>query len=208
MSIPASTRRLSSADHIPCVLTACILASALTGCASSDATVAEQRATGGATPQTFRNVSVARVYEAGAAAMGESFESVRISHARGMIEAGPQSYTQQGGTQRVTDAALRPTYHMRRFGTLWISEDEDGVHVNCQVRVQRMDTTDYRSLRTHEEFSDLPTETPIDKDAGLTADQRQAWTELARDQTLERQLLGAINQRLRGPTEGGAPPQT
>jgi len=181
------------------VLSALVIALVpLAGCSSSTGRIEEQRGTGGATPQTFRNTSLAGVFDAGEEALREHFGAVRVSHGRGAIEAGPESFTQRGGTARVTDPALRPTYQMRRFGTLWIAEDENGVIVNCQVRVQRLDTTDYRSLKTHREFNDLPTETPIDNDAGLTADQRQAWTELARDQTMERQILGAIYRRLHG----------
>lgn len=174
------------------------------GCSSTNDSVSEQRSTGGATPQTFRNATLASVFDAGAEAMRENFTVVRVSQGRGTVEAGPESFTQRGGTARVTDSALKPTYQMRRIGTLWISDDGDGVVVNCQIRMQRLDTTDYRSQQTHMQFNDLPTDTPIDNEAGLTADQREAWTEQPRDQTMERQILGAISRRLHGESPIGA----
>ncbi len=177
-----------------------LLAIVTTGCSDSDARVGDRRSggSGGATPQTYRNVSMDACIDAATIVTRENFGLVRVSAGSGTIEGGPQSFTQRGGTARVTDPALKPNYNMRRIGTIWLTEADGGITANCQVRVQRLDTADYRSFRTHDEFNDLPTATPIDGDAGLSADQREAWTELPRDNTMERQILGAIYRRLHG----------
>ncbi|MCB9851578.1 MAG: hypothetical protein H6819_00670 [Phycisphaerales bacterium] len=169
-----------------------------TGCSNSGSGVADRRTSGGATPQTFRNVSMDSCMDAATIVIRENFGAVRTSATTGTIEGGPQSFTQRGGTARVTDPALKPTYKMRRFGTIWLTQGDGGVIANCQVRVQRLDTTDYRAFRTHDEFNDLPTATPIDSDAGLRADQQEVWTDLPRDSEMERQILGAIYRRLHG----------
>lgn len=168
------------------------------GCSNSNSGVIERRGTGGATPQTYRNVSMDGCLDAATIVIRENFGAVRTSATTGTIEGGPQSFTQRGGTARVTDPALKPAYKMRRFGTIWLTQADGGVTANCQVRVQRLDTTDYRAFRTHDEFNDLPTATPIDGDAGLRADQQEVWTDLPRDNTMERQILGAIYRRLHG----------
>ncbi|MCA9256269.1 MAG: hypothetical protein KDA33_11565 [Phycisphaerales bacterium] len=174
------------------------LALVVSGCSGSNSGVNDRRATGGATPQTFRNVNMDDCLEAATVVVRDQFGTVRVSASAGTIEGGPQSFTQRGGTARVTDATLKPTYKMRRIGSIWLAPAEGGVTANCQVRVQRLDTTDYRAFRTHDEFNDLPTATPIDSDAGLRADQQEVWTELQRDSTMERQILGAIYRRLHG----------
>lgn len=168
------------------------------GCSTSTNAVAERRASGGATPETFRNVSMDACINAAAVVLRDQFGSVRVSANEGKVEGGPESFTQRGGTARVADSALKPAYTMRRFGTIWLAPSDSGVAASCQVRVQRLDTTDYRTFRTHNEFNDLPTGTPIDGDAALTPDQREAWTDLPRDNTMERQLLGAMYRRLNG----------
>lgn len=169
-----------------------------TGCSNLNTGVPDRRTTGGATPQTFRGVSMDDCLDASAVVIRENFGAVRVSATTGTVDGGPQNFTQRGGTARVTDAALKPRYKMRRFGTIWLTQGEGGVTANCQVRVQRLDTTDYRAFRTHDEFNDLPTATPIDGDAGLRADQQEVWTDLPRDSTMERQILGAIYRRLHG----------
>lgn len=174
------------------------MALVVVGCSNNNNGITERNTSGGATPQTFRNVNTEACLDAATVVIRDQFGNARVSANNGTVEGGPQSFTQRGGTERVADAALKPTYKMRRFGTIWLTPTDDGVIANCQVRVQRLDTTDYRSFRTHNEFNDLPTGTPIDGDAGLRADQREAWTELPRDNTMERQLLGAIYRRLHG----------
>ena len=174
------------------------LALFVVGCSNSQQGIADRHETGGATPQTFRNVSMDACLDAAAVVIREQFGDARVSANDGVVHGGPQSFTQRGGTARVTDPALKPNYKMRRFGTVWLTQSDGGITANCQVRVQRLDTTDYRTFQTHDEFNDLPTATPIDDDAGLRADQREVWTDLPRDNTMERQLLGAVYRRLHG----------
>jgi len=202
-----------STDRIPmrrlCLALALSAGVALSwGCSESRTGTFDRRKTGGATPQTYRNVTMDATLDAAATVLREHFGLVRVSAGSGVVSAGPRSYTQRGGTQRASDATLRPTYQMRRSGTIWLTQEDGAILANCQVRVQRLDTTDYRSLQTHNEFNDLPTDTPIDSDAGLTAEQREVWTELPRDSKLERQILGAVHRRLHGLSDGDAPQAT
>ena len=82
---------------------------------------------------------------------------------------------------------------LRRSATLWISSAESGAVAKCQVRTQRLDTADHRIFQQQQQFNDLPNSTPIDRGAGATTDQNQAWTEMQRDRQMERELLQVLS---------------
>lgn len=153
---------------------------------------------GGATTQIIDASDQAQVIQAGSEALRVHFDAVRARESAGVIDAGPALYSRRGGTERIGDRTLKPSNQYRRMGKIWITSDDDGMIAHCQIKVQRLDTSEYIALRTHDEFSDLPNSTPIDSDAGLTADQKQVWTDMPRDTALEREILQILTRRLNG----------
>lgn len=112
-------------------------------------------------------------------------------------------YSQRGGTERILDSTLRPNNRMRRRATVLITPSGNGCIALCEVSVQRLDTADQRTFQQHREFNDLPNATPIERDAGVSASQAEAWTDMPRDSRLEREILQIIFNRVSPPKDAG-----
>jgi len=159
---------------------------------------AQPRGGSGATSQVVNAGDSTVVVQAGSDALRNYFDSVRARPNAGTIDAGPSLYTRRGGSERIGDQTLKPNNQFRRSGKIWVTENKGQMVAHCQIRVQRLDTSEYIALRTNDEFTDLPNSTPIDSDAGLRADQKQVWTDLPRDTALEREILQILLRRLNG----------
>jgi len=139
------------------------------------------------------NTSTDVAFDAGLAAMRQYFNHVDVIRTDGRLVSGWAEYDQKGGTGRIRDATLNYKNRMRRRATLWITGAESGSVAKCQVRRQRLDTADHRIFQQQQQFNDLPNATPIDREAGTTTDQNQAWTDMQRDPQMERQLLQVLS---------------
>lgn len=138
-------------------------------------------------------------YQAGVYAMRQWFPRLELTPEEGRIVAQAVEYDQRGGTERLRDVA-GPRNRMRRRGMMVVSvAGSRGAQAECMIEVERLDTADHRTFyREHNRADDLPTETPIDRDAGLTAPQQEVWTLIARDRALEREILNVVRSRLAG----------
>ena len=132
--------------------------------------------------------------QAGTYAMQQWFRGVDPRPSCGLIRGLATEYTQSGGTERIRDVIGFPN-RMRRRGTLSIQPLGDGCRLICRVDRERLDTSDHRIFRQQRSINDLPNQTPIERDAGLTASQEQAWTSLPRDRALEQDILELIRSR-------------
>lgn len=147
-------------------------------------------------------VSVDRATEASKASLQQWFGRVTVNPGSTMlVQGGPSEYTQKGGGDRIRDT-VGFNNRMRRTATVQIRPMDDGCQIQCVVERQRLDTADHRVLQENRGGSDVPNATPIERDAGLTRDQQDAWTDLPRDREMERTILNSILARLRG----GEPP--
>ncbi len=135
-------------------------------------------------------------FDAAVEAVRQYFTTFDASRANGRIETSMVEYTQRGGTGRIRDDALKPSNRMRRQATLLVTSTGDGAAVLCEVRVQRLDTADQRAYQQHREFNDVPNQTPIERDAGVTGAQSESWTDMPRDSKLERDILESIHGRV------------
>jgi len=178
---------------------------ALLGCSEATPLTAPRQPRGGsgATTQLVTAADPVMVVEAGSDALRNYFDSVRARPNAGVIDAGPALYTRCGGSERIGDRTLKPNNQFRRMGKIWVTENKGKLAAHCQIKVQRLDTSEYIALRTNDEFTDLPNATPIDSDAGLTAEQKQVWTDLPRDTVLEREILQILERRLSGRAGAG-----
>ncbi len=145
-------------------------------------------------------------FDAGVAALRQYFPTVATSRTEGRIDTPMVEYSQRGGTERIRDAAVNHNNRMRRKATLIITPSGDGCFAICEVRVQRMDTADQRAFQQHREFSDVPNQTPIQRDAGVSGEQSESWTEMPRDAKLERDILQIVFNRVNARDEAGAVP--
>lgn len=171
------------------------------GCSDAGSTSrinTSRSATGNWTQVRLPNVSPDAAYEAGVYAMQQWFRLTEMDPQRGVIQSAPSEYEQKGGTGRFRDAAIGYNNRMRRIGALVVQEVGEGCIVKCKVAVQRLDTADHRVFRSNTQFSDVPNETPIQQEAGVSPQQEQVWTDMPRDRGLERQVLDVVQNRLEG----------
>lgn len=164
------------------------------GCADPMDSMGGSQRAGGGRQLRLANVSVDRAFEAGTYAMQQWFRGVDPRPSGGLIRGLATEYTQSGGTERIRDVIGFPN-RMRRRGTLSIQALGDGCRLICRVDRERLDTSDHRIFRQQRSINDLPNQTPIERDAGLTASQEQAWTSLPRDRALEQDILELIRSR-------------
>ena len=133
--------------------------------------------------------------------MQQWFRVTETDPQRGVIQSAPSEYEQKGGTGRIRDAAIGFRNRMRRIGAIVVQEVGEGCIVKCKVAVQRLDTADHRAFRSNQQFGDVPNETPIQQEAGVSPQQEQVWTDMPRDRALERQVLDVVQNRLEGDAE-------
>lgn len=143
-------------------------------------------------------VSVDRATEATKASLQQWFGQVNVQPGSTLlVQGGPSEYTQKGGGDRIRDT-VGFNNRLRRTATVQIRPMDDGCQIQCVVERQRLDTADHRVLQENRGGSDVPNATPIERDAGLTRDQQDSWTDLPRDRDMERTILNSILARLGG----------
>ena len=145
---------------------------------------------------TLPKVSQAEAFDAGVYAMRQWFRLENISPESGLVQSAMSEYDQRGGTGRIRDAAIGYRNRMRRQASLVVEDTGNGSIARCMVKVERLDTADHRVFRDNEQFQDYPTETPIDREAGVSARQDEVWTEMPRDRGLEREILAVLKNRV------------
>ena len=138
------------------------------------------------------------VFDAGVYAMKQWFRLAEVSPVEGLIRSATEEYQQEGGTGRIRDDAVGYQNRMRRTASLVIREQGDAYIARCRIQVERLDTADHRVFRRQQQFGDVPNETPIDRDAGISPRQDQVWTPMPRDRSLERQILTILRSRVTG----------
>jgi hypothetical protein len=177
------------------------LAAGCSDARSSDRIDTRRTATGDWTQVRLPNTSSEAAFDAGVYAMQQWFRVTETDPQRGVIQSAPSEYEQKGGTGRIRDAAIGFRNRMRRIGAIVVQEVGDGCIVKCKVAVQRLDTADHRAFRSNQQFGDVPNETPIQQEAGVSPQQEQVWTDMPRDRALERQVLDVVQNRLEGSAE-------
>lgn len=142
-------------------------------------------------------VSVDRATDAAKMSLQQWFGRVNVQPGSPMlVQGGPSEYSQKGGGDRIRDT-VGFNNRLRRTATVQIRPMDDGCQIQCVVERQRLDTADHRVLQENRGGSDVPNATPIERDAGLTRDQQDSWTDLPRDRDMERTILNSILARLR-----------
>ena len=183
----------------------CVLA-ALTGCSEMGGEGLGGERTEGWSQATLPNVPRAEAFDAGVHAMRQWFRLEDISPGDGLVRSAVTEFDQKGGTGRIRDTAIGYRNRMRHQATLIIAAQGTGSVAKCMVSVERLDTADHRVFRDNDRFQDYPTETPIDRDAGISSSQDQVWTPMPRDRKLEQEILEVLRNRA-APAPQSAPAQ-
>ncbi|QDV92235.1 hypothetical protein RAS2_33540 [Phycisphaerae bacterium RAS2] len=200
----SSTRKFSAATLVRwCVLATMPPVLLGAGCpGDSSSGLSSRRSRGEGTAIRLPHIAPAAAYDACLHSMKQWFRVAEASPVDGQVRSVTTEYEQRGGTGRIRDTALKFPNRLRRTATLYVQPWGEGSVVHCVVDVQRLDTADHRVFRDMERFDDYPTDTPIDREAGVTAAQDQVWTDLPRDVQLERDILEVVRSKA---TEGTPP---
>ncbi len=76
-----------------------------------------------------------------------------------------------------------------------LDERAEAVNVYCKVSIQQQVTAAHRMFAYDRSGSDLPGDTPIERDAATTEEQNTVWQTVRRDKAAERRILEAILER-------------
>ncbi len=134
----------------------------------------------------------AAVFAAAEAALNElSYGIYHADPAKGTINALPISAIP---AEKETRAGSRPgsQTRLRRSAYLRLTQSAAVVNVYCKVVVQEQTTEAHRMFRHDHRVSDIPDDTPIDRDAATTTEQNTVWRTIRRDKATERRILEAI----------------
>jgi hypothetical protein len=112
------------------------------------------------------------------------------------IETQPVEATMRGGEGRIRDSVVKVPNRVRRSATLEFSNRGEDLEAYCQVKMERLDTSDYRVFAQQRQSEDAPVETPIDREGATTARQNQVWSSAGRDESMEREILSEVHDRL------------
>jgi hypothetical protein len=179
---------------------------ALAGCSEMGGSDIGSERTEGWSQAILPNVSSDEAFDAGVHAMRQWFRLEEISEPDGVVRSAVTEYDQKGGTGRIRDAAIGYKNRMRHQATLMVTPQGAGSVVKCMVSVERLDTADHRVFRDQGQFQDYPSETPIDRDAGISSSQDQVWTSMPRDRKLEQDILSVLRNRAAAPPKSAPAP--
>ena len=116
----------------------------------------------------------------------------------GYLRTSPIEQTIFGGTGRISDPFVRSPNRIRLIAEAYVRAREGGSEVRLAVSRERLDTATYRTYAREHRNEDMPTETPIDREAGTSPEQYESWTPIGRDRELEGNLRQALEERLAG----------
>ncbi len=200
-------RSHSITKTIRSILAGVVVACPVVGCSDMDPFELNRARGSDMNSRKLPNVSAEVAFDAGVYAMRQWFRRVDPQPGEGLVKGLATEYTQAGGTERLRDT-IGFRNRLRRIGTLTVVPRGGGCVVSCRIDRQRLDTADHRVFRQNEQLNDLPNRTPLERDAGLSAEQEQVWTDLPRDRVLERQMLNLVAARATGNSAGSSAPDS
>ncbi|MBN1344770.1 MAG: hypothetical protein JXQ73_18905 [Phycisphaerae bacterium] len=123
--------------------------------------------------------------------------SIKSSDADSLtIETHANEKVVRGGEGRVRDSVVKVPNRVRRTASLEFSSKGENLEAWCQVKMERLTTADYRVFASQRQFEDAPTQTPIEGEGATTAKQNTVWTSAGRDESMEREILADLRQRI------------
>ncbi len=180
--------------HRPTVLLALLAMGGCNGGPSASRTAARpSRSPGDAASRWLPNVPLDAVRPVAADVFRSGYRLDRDRSTGEMLVSQSAEVSGQQRVERVRDVFGRPSRH-RRIATLRLSQDGPAVLLQCQVRVERLDTLEQAAFAT-EQGDDRPNRTPIERLGADTPRPRQEWVYVNRDRQAESDILDAIARR-------------
>ena len=134
----------------------------------------------------------AAVFGAAEAALNDlSYRIYEADPTAGVINALPRSAIP---AEEETGVGSRqgPRVRLRRVAYVRLTQTAAVVNVYCKVVVQEQTTEAHRMFRHDHRVSDIPDDTPIDRDAATTTEQNTVWRTIRRDKAAERRIVEAV----------------
>lgn len=135
--------------------------------------------------------------DAAEGALAEHFTLARREAGTQTLTTLPTESEAVGGGERIGDV-IGARRRERRYAEVRIEPAGSSVKVYCKVLVQEYDTDAHQVFSRDHATTDLPGDTPADRDAATTTEQNAVWRTKRRDKELERRILRDIQERLGG----------
>lgn len=165
------------------------IALSVAGCASSGPTPLSHSV------RHVQGIDRSGVFEGARRALSEMGYAVdHADSAAGVITAHPvaPAPVAEGAGDAVR---LSSRVHLRRVAHVRVTQTDDIVNVYCRVVVEERTTQAHRMFQRERTVSDLPGDTPIEREAATTEEQNTVWQTIRRDKGAERRILQAILQQ-------------
>lgn len=165
----------------------------LSGCANVNESIGP---VSGWSRDRYEDASYEAAFDAGRYALEQWFRIESARADRGEIVTLADESMERAGTGRLRDETVGTRSRVRRRAAVRISRHPPGIIAECVVKRERLDTAEARAFAQQRSFSEAPTDTPIQGEAGASAEQSQVWTDIGRDRKLEREVLDVMRGRL------------
>ncbi|MGD2108591.1 MAG: hypothetical protein PVI86_04280 [Phycisphaerae bacterium] len=122
------------------------------------------------------------------------FRIDRVDGSAGLISTHPawESQRSDGSMPRISSRD-----RLRRVVEVRVEDRAETVNVYCKVLIQEQVTGAHRMFAYERSGTDLPGETPIEREAATTEEQNAVWQTIRRDKGAERRILEAIVLEIR-----------
>ncbi|MFQ5491708.1 MAG: hypothetical protein ACE5GE_13400 [Phycisphaerae bacterium] len=147
-------------------------------------------------------ISQSSAFAAAEQALARRFRIELRQPKAGLLRTVPVSSVEQRSSATLS-AALGVQSPVRRYVEVRVLAEGGDVTIGCKAIVQENQAVAHRTFERERGLTDIPSDTPADREAGATMEQRAVWKTTGRDQTLERDICRSIEQILRDAPEGG-----
>lgn len=137
-------------------------------------------------------------YQAGLGAMSNYFTIQSADAKTGRIVAQPQPASPTAGK-------IVSSTQGREVAVLQITRDSAGVVAGIRVDIQRQEEPAYQSFSQMYSNTDVPNQTPAQREAALSPEQVQAWRTVGHNYDMERRILDDIYNSTRPTPKVGGP---
>lgn len=121
----------------------------------------------------------------------QGYRIARADPAEGMLQTEPVPASSREALRRGGIRFSSPR-RRQRVALVRLAHAADSINVHCKVTVREQITAAHRLLQQSLVASDLPSETPIDREGATTAEQNTVWRTIRRDKPAEQAILEAI----------------
>ncbi len=150
---------------------------------------------GSYTPQRLRAVTPAEAFAAAEQVLSEDFQIATRDPSLGLLRTAHVESRERSADQPIRGTLGSPK-RVRKYSEVRIEPAGDGVNVWCKVVVEENQSDAYRMFHQEHALSDIPSDTPADREGGTTAAQNTVWKVKRRDRAMERQIRRSIRNLL------------